>query len=810
MISHTSTVEFALAYVRLGWHVLPVWSVDENGQCRCGRPNTEKDHRAGKHPQGLLVSHGHLDASIDPEVICKWFNKDPDAGIGISLAESGLIALDVDPRNGGEESLEGLEAAYGALTSDCVAYTQGGGEHRIFIAEPGVSYPATLGPGLDLKHNGYICVAPTRGPSGMYRWAEGHDPLQSAQPSSLPKFIADKASGQSNGKQHTNRCFPVATSETFLELRSALGYIKADDYHTWIKVGMALRPYGETGYDIWTEWSSTSKKFNADAQRPKWERDLGLPHSVSYLSIFKLANDAGWQGCLSATKTVELVDDEQIPDPENLFETVEPADFSPDACLPTVIANWVNANSQASGLDVVGYAFAALPVMAAATNRTVRIDLGGEHNVPIIIWSAIVGVTGSGKSPAMNAAHGPLSTINGIEARRAHDAYSAWKKQSNKDRSPEPPRMARVRYSADTTTEALTANLALSDGPRILVHYDEGSGWLNNMGRYSSGGDGDRATYLSSWLGLRDHMVNRVSRGVIHVPELGACILFGITPNKIKEGQKEATAEGLLGRTLLCLIRRRSHQLQLGTPDDAALKSSNAAYAALIETLTKVSDCKITLSPEAFREFRAQCQKYANLSVELESTYPGLAAMLAKAGENLGRLAGLFRLCRQLELSSGSHYSLEQKCTVELADLTLASNLISVAVDHAASAYTGLLMVDEPTAVTVDCALKILRLGHENSKLTEVTRDHFMKVTSFKQASPPVRAAALDLLNTYHWLIENTTQRSRSGGYRFSDGTRWRVNPKVLDGRFESQAAASVRQAQDALKALRQLRHKSE
>ena len=43
------TLDYALAYAKLGWYVLPVWSVDDHGQCRCGRPNTEKGHKAGKH-----------------------------------------------------------------------------------------------------------------------------------------------------------------------------------------------------------------------------------------------------------------------------------------------------------------------------------------------------------------------------------------------------------------------------------------------------------------------------------------------------------------------------------------------------------------------------------------------------------------------------------------------------------------------------------------------------------------------------------------------------------------------------------------
>ena len=294
-----TTLDYALAYARLGWAVLPVWSVDEHGQCRCGRPNNEKGHKAGKHPQANLAPHGHQDASTDEQVIRDWWAVDPDAGIGISLADSGLLALDIDPQNGGHETLAALEAEHGVLHSDCTATTQGGGEHRLFRADPEMTYPGSLGKGLDLKHHGYICVAPTLGPSGAYRWESGRSPLSQsrpAAPSPLPSLIAGKARPPVNYSLTERGGVPVATAQTFDDLRSALKHVDADDYTTWVNVGMVLKPYGENGYKIWTEWSANSDKFDAAAQRRKWERDIDTPHSITYRSIFRMAIDNGWAG----------------------------------------------------------------------------------------------------------------------------------------------------------------------------------------------------------------------------------------------------------------------------------------------------------------------------------------------------------------------------------------------------------------------------------------------------------------------------------------------------------------------------------
>lgn len=181
----------ALCYAQLGLHIFPVWSTDADGRCRCGKPNDAPGHKPGKHPQNKLAPHGHNDATTDEDTVRNWWTRDPDAGIGLSLAASGLLAVDIDPRNGGWESLAEIEAKHGKLLSTCVAKTQGGGEHRLFLADPTMSVPPKLAPGIDLKHNGYICVEGTRGPDGGYHWLPGASPLDGAKPSPLRKRTAN-------------------------------------------------------------------------------------------------------------------------------------------------------------------------------------------------------------------------------------------------------------------------------------------------------------------------------------------------------------------------------------------------------------------------------------------------------------------------------------------------------------------------------------------------------------------------------------------------------------------------------------------
>ena len=126
----------------------------------------------GKAP---LVARGLYAATTLPQVIEAWWQRWPDANIGMPLGEpSGCWALDVDPRHGGDSSLEQLSP----LPPTRVQQTGGGGIHLLYQAR--TDLPVRLSnavgfagfPGLDLKvGGGYIVVAPSVHVSGQrYAW----------------------------------------------------------------------------------------------------------------------------------------------------------------------------------------------------------------------------------------------------------------------------------------------------------------------------------------------------------------------------------------------------------------------------------------------------------------------------------------------------------------------------------------------------------------------------------------------------------------------------------------------------------------
>ena len=346
----STPLTYALRYAALGWHVLPVWGVDDLGRCRCGKSGSAEGHKPGKHPHGKLAPHGHHDASADEAVIREWFTADPDAGVGLSLEASGLVALDVDPRNGGDAALAALEAEHGVLYSEVVAITQGGGEHRVFKADPQGVYESTLGAGLDVKHNGYICVEPTRAAEGVYRWAPGANPLQGRAPSEPPGVLVKGAAGRYSLTERGG--VPVATAQTFEDLRSALEFISADEYDTWAKVGNVLKPYGEAGYAVWVEWSARSGKFSSGDARRKWDRDLTAPDVQTFRSVFYYALQNKWPGsAVKAHAQKRAVASLQafVLEPLTLAE-VQSAQLNPRVVLPYLLYADVRTRIAAGGV----------------------------------------------------------------------------------------------------------------------------------------------------------------------------------------------------------------------------------------------------------------------------------------------------------------------------------------------------------------------------------------------------------------------------------------------------------------------------
>jgi putative DNA primase/helicase len=154
MIDTTSSPTHpALALAALGMRVFPAHTVHK-GRCSC---NSTQCQNPGKHPR---FGGWQTEATTDPAQIRRWRSTLPQANWGYAV--DGAV-LDVDPRNGGDESVMQLQRDHGPLPDTWRSLTGGGGEHHYFTLPEGVtvkSGPLAGYPGLDIKTVGSLVIAP--------------------------------------------------------------------------------------------------------------------------------------------------------------------------------------------------------------------------------------------------------------------------------------------------------------------------------------------------------------------------------------------------------------------------------------------------------------------------------------------------------------------------------------------------------------------------------------------------------------------------------------------------------------------------
>jgi Protein of unknown function (DUF3987)/Bifunctional DNA primase/polymerase, N-terminal/Primase C terminal 1 (PriCT-1) len=543
-------LETALAYTARGWLLFPVWGV-ANGRCACGEPDC---HRPGKHPIGKLAPNGRNSATKDPEIIREWWERIPDANIGISTgAESGLVVVDIDPRNGGKESLKKLERL-GNFPITPTVFTGGDGEH-IYLQHPGkghyIKSKSELGgfPGIDQKADGgYIVVPPSNHLSGnQYSWKIGPDTPLAKIPNWLMALLFkddDEPKHQSNGRVGDQ----IPQGQRNQTLTSLAGTMR--------RRGMSLEA-------IEAALLAENKRCNPSLPESEVQN---IARSVSRYP----SQGEGWS------------DPREIPDHRK-----PPVPTLPEALLPSPLAPRLLDVAERMCLPLEMVAAPAIVSLSAVVGPSIGIYPKNRDNWIVIpnLWGALVARPGLMKSPVIKEAMRPLQRLATqaqeefcllqddasvkAEVIQAHlDGVKQKMKKAmgnGKDEElaqledefrglKEKLREAVVkerRYIVQDPTVEKLGEL-LRENPRgLLLLRDELAGWLRTLDK--PGREGEREFYLESWNGAQPFTFDRIGRGTVHIPSVTLSIFGGVQPGKlqayiagaVEEGQG---ADGLLQR----------------------------------------------------------------------------------------------------------------------------------------------------------------------------------------------------------------------------------------------------------------------
>jgi hypothetical protein len=166
---HLSSLEKALNLIRIG---IPVFKV------RVTADGT-------KTP---LHENGHLAATLDPGLVTDWFTENPNAQVGAYMGAAGLVALDVDTKNG-VDGWESLDEKWLEITATFGYDTPTGGRHLIYTAPEGV----TLAPSARYRGMPGVDI---RGGSSWVLW-NGDVPASREEFSPAPEWMLDEKSVKS-------------------------------------------------------------------------------------------------------------------------------------------------------------------------------------------------------------------------------------------------------------------------------------------------------------------------------------------------------------------------------------------------------------------------------------------------------------------------------------------------------------------------------------------------------------------------------------------------------------------------------------
>jgi len=335
----------------------------------------------------------------------------------------------------------------------------------------------------------------------------------------------------------------------------------------------------------------------------------------------------------------------------------------PANVLPEPIRGFVTEAAAALGCDVSFVALPTLSALAAAIGNARRIELKASWREPCVFWTAVVGDSGSLKSPALGLATAELRRLQS-EALDAHESQmktheqfallheadlAAWKRtgRKNAEPPPEPPEEPKpARYlTTDTTIEALVDRLA--DNPRgILLARDELAGWLTSFDQYKGGRGGDCSHWLSMFR-AEPILTDRKSgdRRITHVERAAVSICGTIQPAILARTlSREHFEDELAARFLLAMPPALPKQWNESTVSTATLAAVETLYCRLLALDFDGEPVDVPLSGDGKRAwvafYNAHAKQTASTAGDLKAAYSKLEAYCA-------RLALLVHVVRQ-------------------------------------------------------------------------------------------------------------------------------------------------------------------
>src|SRR6516164_7691490 len=408
-------------------------------------------------------------ASSEPEQIRNWWRAHPDALPAIFVGGAGLLVIDCDRYPGGNDGIEAfnrlLSANGGSLADVPMTKTARGGAHLFFKQPKGKALGngrGELPDGVDVRGVGGYVIAPDAQLPDGNRWQSVNgrpllaDAFKAGTIPELPEWLADiiRPNRQPNGNGIDEYDRPGANStlrgqaytaaalqgaaaelstapagkrnETLNAVAFRLGRMVARGWIDEKTVTDALlgacdanRYLREHGH------RATLKTIESGIEAGKKEPHPDLPDrdpssggdgpgdsNLSGLSGLsgiggakRTSNEQQARGRKAETGTSEEPDWALLDDRRG-----ELPDFPVEA-LPAAIRDWLLRSARGAGVTAAHVAVPLLGIASSLIGTARRVRACRSWSEPLTMWVAVVGFSGTGKTPGLDVTRRVLSVI---------------------------------------------------------------------------------------------------------------------------------------------------------------------------------------------------------------------------------------------------------------------------------------------------------------------------------------------------------------------------------------------------------------
>jgi putative hemolysin len=317
--------------------------------------------------------------------------------------------------------------------------------------------------------------------------------------------------------------------------------------------------FGDNGIQRLVVWSSNAAPFTASAAGKSattydpWSVNVLLNHNGDFKKAFAAELKNGSPKPAPAPVTVQ----------ESELDFSELRDFEPFPieCLPPLARQFVEEGSKAIDCDPCFVALPLLSVIGTAIGNAAWIAATPTFVQPPILWTCIVGKSGTAKSPAIALAESLLARFE-LDFQREHDREREEYVQAKVDYQnklkrkkpgefvtpPERPPERRI-MTTNATLEKLA--LMMADNPKGIVYLSEElAGWVSMFTRYTAAGTSDLNTWLSIYDGKAINQ-DRKTTDSVFVRRSFVSVTGGLQPGRLfSVFDKAAEISGLTARIL--------------------------------------------------------------------------------------------------------------------------------------------------------------------------------------------------------------------------------------------------------------------